>query len=298
MKNTFRLFAFLSIFSGLLLSSCKDDEEITPTTSDEGSLTLELSGLEDLGDGYAYEGWIIVDGAPVTTGTFTVDENGNPSKSTFTVSKSDIDAASTFVLTIEPMPDNDPAPSDVHILAGDFSGDDANLSIAHMAALNNDFSSSKGKYILATPTDTVSSNEDSGVWFLDNSSGMPAAGLVLPILPAGWAYEGWAVIDGKPVSTGTFTELDKADMAAPFSGAEMAPPFPGEDFLMNAPMGLTFPTSLKGATAVISIEPVPDNSTTPFTLKPLVGMISETADVHTAYDMNTNLAFPTGMAKR
>lgn len=297
MKNTFKLFVLLGIFSSLIFTSCKDDEE-DPMVSDRASFDLNISGLEDLGSDATYEGWIIVNGAAITTGTFNVDADDKLSKTSFEVSKADLEAATTFVLTIEPMQDNDPAPSSVHILAGDFSGTNASLTISHQAALGNDFSMAAGKYILATPTDTVSTNEDSGIWFLDNSSGMPAQGLTLPILPAGWAYEGWAVINGTPVSTGTFTDVTKADDSAPFSGTQAGPPFPGEDFLMNAPTPLSFPTSLLGGTAVISIEPVPDNSSKPFTLKPLVGMIPAMANVHTALDMGQNLMFPTGTVTR
>ena len=35
-----------------------------------------------------------------------------------------------------------------------------------------------------------------------------------------------------------------------YSASDIYPPFPGEDFLMNAPSGLMFPTDLSGATAV------------------------------------------------
>ena len=117
-------------------------------------------------------------------------------------------------------------------------------------------------------------------------------------MPAGWAYEGWAVIDGVPVSTGTFTEVDQADDFDGFSGQMAGPPFPGEDFIMNAPEGLSFPTDLSGGTAVISVEPVPDNSANPFLLKPLVGQIPENAMDHLNYGMNLNSNFPTGTARR
>ena len=63
------------------------------------------------------------------------------------------------------------------------------------------------------------------------------------------------------------------------------PAFPGEDYIQNAPNGLTFPTDLKGATIVISVEPVPDNSTNPFTLKPLAHVVPANAAVHTAITM-------------
>lgn len=290
LKN-FTLFA-LALFT---FASCGDDDTSTP----EGELTLNFSGLENLGDQATYEGWLIVDGSPVTTGTFDVDDNGNLSKTTFAVANEDLEKAATFVLTIEPVPDNDPAPSDVHILAGDFSGASAALTVGHGAALGDDFTASSGGYILATPTDGENNNENSGVWWLDPAAG-PGAALDLPTLPAGWEYEGWAVVDGIPVSTGRFTAVDSADDAATFSGSQAGPPFPGEDLLNNAPSGLSFPTDLAGATVVISIEPVPDNSAAPFTLKPLVAPVDANAIDHTFYQMNNNAAAsnPTGTVNR
>jgi hypothetical protein len=211
---------------------------------------------------------------------------------------SDLESASAFVLTIEPTIDNDPAPSAVHILAGDFGGEEATLSISHSAAINNDFSNASGKYILATPTNGSETNELSGIWFLDLSSGSPEIGLNLPALPSGWAYEGWSVIEGTPVSTGAFNDVNVVDNADPFSGEMSGPPFPGEDFLNNAPMDLSFPTDLSGTTAVISIEPVPDNSSNPFLLKPLVAVVPANAVDHETYDLGQNLVFPTGVANR
>ncbi len=291
MKNL--LLALLSILLITTFISCGDDD-------DAGSkdLTLNFSGLEDLGSEATYEGWLIVDGNPVSTGVFNVNADGVASRNEFQVASEDLENASTFVLTIEPSPDNDPAPSDVHILAGDFDGTNADLTIGHEAALGKDFSESTGAFILATPTDMDDTNEDSGIWFLDNSSGSAMSGLSLPTLPAGWAYEGWVVLDGTPISTGTFTEMDTADNSTLYSGDVAGPNFPGEDFLLNAPDGFTFPIDLKGSTAVISIEPVPDNNTAPFTLKPLVGGIPSSADVHSTIAMDRNLTFPTGTVLR
>ena len=264
-------------------------------------IDLGINGLEDLGSNYQYEGWLIVGGMPVTTGTFTVDAGGVLNQTAFSVNMNDLINATTFVLTIEPIPDSDPNPSSTHILSGNFTDFDAPLSVGHPAALGDDYSSIDGKYILATPTNGDNTNELSGIWFLDLSGGPPpTAGLTLPTLPAGWKYEGWAVIGGMPVTTGTFTAVDMADEADPFSGNDPGPPFPGEDFLVNAPSGLSFPTDLSGMTAVISIEPDPDNSTAPFLLKPLVGGIPSNAMDHVTYMMNSNVAnsFPTGTATR
>ncbi len=293
MKNLMHLGTVIVLsFILVTMFSCKDD-------NDNATFNLDITGLEDLGADYRYEGWLIVDGSPVTSGLFTVDGNGNMSTTSFTVNETDLDRASTFVLTIEPFPDSDPAPSKVHILAGDFSGTSADLTVAHGSALGNDFTSSTGKYILATPTDGMNNNEKSGVWFLDPAAG-PGAGLDLPTLPEGWAYEGWAVINGTPVTTGTFTDIGAADAFGGFSGTMGAPSFPGEDFVANAPSGLTFPTDLSGGTVVISIEPVPDNSTAPFLLKPLVGQVPADALDHTAYSMGNNAVAtnPTGTARK
>ena len=105
------------------------------------------------------------------------------------------------------------------------------------------------------------------------------------------------MIGGTPVTSGRFTATDMMDLGDPFSGTEPGPPFPGEDFLVNAPTGLVFPTDLAGGTAVISIEPEPDDSAAPFTLKPLAGMIAAGATDHVTYSIPSNLAsFPTGTA--
>lgn len=289
----------LIVLAGLMIiSSCKKDE--TPGDPMK-NISVNINGLEDLGSEYVYEGWLISNGAPVSTGTFTVDEMGNLSKSTFSLKETYVDNASTFVLSIEPVNDSDPAPSATKMMAGDFSGANASIS----TALVGDFSNAAGKYILATPTDGAETNENSGIWFLDLATGAPTVGLNLPQLPDGWKYEGWVVIDGQPVTTGTFTNTMATDDADPFSGSMALPDvngmdgfFPGEDFLMNAPSGLNFPTDIAGGMAVISVEPYPDNSPNPFTLKPLVQPIPASAVDHTVYDMGQNLSFPTGTVSR
>lgn len=295
MKNLFMKAGFiLSIV--FLISSC-DDEDNGPQTA---SLDLSVSNLANLGTGEQYEGWIIVGGNPVSTGTFTVNDMGQLSQSTFTVDQADLDNATAFVLSIEPIPDSDPAPSAIKLLGGDFSGSSASISVNHGAALGDDFSSASGKYLLATPTTTTDNDETSGFWFIDNTSGSAEPGLSLPTLPAGWVYEGWAVIDGSPVSSGTFTMVGTADNSAPFSGSEQGPAYPGEDFVQNAPAGLTFPTDLTGNTIVVSIEPSPDNSAAPFLLKPLVKETPADAMPMEVIDMDNVVSstFPTGTVTR
>ena len=287
--------------SSVLAFAACDDAPSGPAV-----MTLELSftGLEALANGFHYEGWAIVDGAPVTTGKFNVGSDGSLVTLTGAAiaggafeTGMDLANASAIVITLEPSGDTDAVPAETHIVSGTVLGGSASLSVGDGAALGDDFTSATGAYILATPTNGADNDENSGIWFLSLESGSPAAGLDLPTLPSGWAYEGWAVIGGTPVTTGRFTALDAVDLDDPFSGTEAGPPFPGEDFLVNAPAGLTFPTDLAGATAVISIEPEPDDSSAPFTLKPLVGGIDAAAVDHVTYSIANNASgFPTGTA--
>ncbi len=255
-------------------------------------LTLSFSGLEDLGPNWAYEGWLIVDGAPVSSGIFAVDSSGKPSGARFTVDVSNVSKVNAFVLTIEPAPDSDPQPSAIHVLGGDFVNGTARLSAGHAAALGNDFSSATGSYILAAPSASANGSYKNGIWWLNPAAG-PGPSLNLPTLPAGWVYEGWVVGPDGPISTGRFASASGADSdaAGPTGGPNAVPPFPGQDFA-NPPIDLT-----SGHAAVISIEPEPDNSTAPFAFKPLADNAIDNVGEGALQSMSNNArAFPTGAA--
>ena len=297
------------IFLGILsltfaFTSCNsDDDNDNNSTS---NLTLNLNGLEDLGASFNYEGWLLVDGVPVSTGLFTVDANGALSSTSFEVPTETITAATKFILTIEPNPDPNPEPSAQKLIAGDFNGNSANVSTATAPAVG-DFSAAAGNFFLRTPTDEQSGsgnngNDENGVWF--GLPGMPpTATLELPVLPDGWIYEGWVIGDAGPLSTGTFSSVDQMDdnagLSTSFSGTENAgPPIPGEDFFNNAPTGETFPLDIRGRTVVVTVEPVPDNSPLPFTLKPLAAVAgNETAPSFNDFALNLG-SFPTGTVSR
>jgi len=260
-------------------------------TSETAHLQLQFHGLEDLGSDWAYEGWLIVDGAPVSTGTFTVDGGGMQSQTAFPTEVASLDAISTFVLTIEPVPDSDPAPSHVHILGGDVIGGRAALTVGHMTALGTDFSMAAGSYILAAPSGGGSAPYANGIWWLDPNAG-PAATLVLPDLPTGWVYEGWVVGSDGPISTGRFTSAsgEDSDGTGPDGGPEPGPPFPGQDFVDPA-------IDLTGYVAVVSVEPEPDNSMGPFTLKPLMDRVIDDVGEGVLQPMSRNpAALPGGHA--
>jgi hypothetical protein len=267
------------------------------------SAGLTLQGVEPLAGGYHYENWVVVAGRAFPAGKFNVtqqgqivDLQGQPIDQNRFMAAIAVRNAESWVITIEPPGDVDGIPSNVKFLAGNFVNGSATLTSAHPAVFGNDFSGAAGSFLFATPTAAdPMANPLSGVWFLMPGAGGMEPSLQLPALPEGWIYEGWAVIDGVPLTTGKFSSVSGADMAAPFSGPNPGPPFPGEDFLMNAPAGVTLPTDLSGLPIVITIEPVPDDSPAPFAFRPLRGMSPDPAAPMTSYSLtNTRNTFPTG----
>ena len=257
--------------------------ELEPTPT----ISLDLASLPPLGDGGDYEVWLMDLEVPFSIGTFDIED-----RSAIELPLPDLGFEPTEVqISIET--DDDPGRSDSVVLAGIIDGDTVTLQSTYVG----DFTDASGQYILATPTDGTGTpeNERSGVWW----TVIPRAqSLFLPQLTSGWVYEGWTVIDGQNVTMGTFTNpFGEPDSAAPFSGPEAGPPLVGEDYIINAPAGLTFPVDLRGAEVFISVEPFPDTGPETFTLIPLRGTIPADAIDHTAYSVeNTAGTGPSGTA--
>ena len=86
------------ILSLLILAACQKEinhpdisQELNAASSANGKLKndeleLNISGLENLGPNARYEGWVIIDGSPVSTGVFTVNNAGQMSQTVFEVS--------------------------------------------------------------------------------------------------------------------------------------------------------------------------------------------------------------------
>lgn len=264
------------------------------------AVTYSFNGITGVSPAHL-EGWAITDEDKVSTGKFTVNEDGTirnmegELQDTFVVFK-DLTQADSFAITIEPEGDTDDQPSGIILMQGPLQGNTSRLSFPV------DFTDVTGTYILATPSNGAETNENSGIWFLELPE-PPSVGLSLPMLPTGWVYEGWAVHNDIPITSGRFTSPSGADDFDGYSASDNYPPFPGEDFLQNAPSGVTFPIDLDDGTSktVISVEPDMDGTdptgTDPFAAKPLVGNIPEGADDHVNYDMFLNLgSLPTGLA--
>lgn len=236
-------------------------------------LDLRSSGIEPLGTGYVYEGWVIVNGLPVSTGTF------NPSASQTTVMQTATvaDLPTKFVLSVEPVPDPNPAPSDTKPFAGMLTctGTSCSGNADGATGTGVDLSSSSGVFFLATPT---GSNQNApyynGIWMFTR----PGTAMNIPNAPKGWQWEGWVAGPSGPVTTGVFNSSSgpDSDGAGPAMGTDPgaagAPQYPGSDFFLP-------PTNLaNGYTAVISLEPNPDDSAAPFFYKPLTKAIANTTD--------------------
>lgn len=269
-------------------------------------LTLSFANLMPLDEGTdgLYEGWVIVNGQPVSTGVFNVNAAGQPVTPgsgdvipSFTVG-SDVGLASAVKISLEPVGDTDPAPSGLIVLTGDVNGEITSLSAAvpGLAMLNG----AAGTYILATPSDNAvdTTNDNQGIWYLAMPG--PVASLTdLPDLGSSWVYEGWIVdVSGgspMPHSTGTFASAEGFDSDE--AGSEGGgPPFPGQDFVAFHD-GPVFDLDSGDFVAVISIEPVPDNGPGPFQFKPLAGAIPTDALANGgALENQVAATFPTGSA--
>lgn len=144
----------LTIFA-LGLNSCRDEQS---AAIKQGKLQINITGLPQLSSAFVYEGWLIVNGAPISTGKFTVDQGGELSRSYFSASVDELKKATTYVLTVEPSTDRDPQPSARHVLAGTFDDNSAHLTILKstetnwIAATEDSHSTSFNTYGIAVKT--------------------------------------------------------------------------------------------------------------------------------------------------
>ena len=297
------LFAFL-----LASAACSNEEDSLPTS--EGAATnvqLTFNGLEPLESGFSYQAWVISYVYAFPLGVFNIDQDGdivNMSGDTllsgeFTINLK-LEDISGVIICIEPQDAMVASPSYTLILGGTVSEGQAALTVEDNLGIGISFDGASGKYILATPTDSIDTNENSGIWFLDMTTGVSLNGFVLPEIPAGWDYEGWVILDGTYISTGKFSRFTTADDSAYYSGPVAGPPFPGEDFLQNAPEGLSFPVDLTGASVMITVEPwyeYDDNQEEPFFIKILVADIPPDVTDHVTYDLSAGTdPLPAGTA--
>ena len=282
----------LLVAAAVLLTGCDSGDDLENIGARSLRLTLEATPPQP--DGYHYEGWINVEGEDRSFGKFNVDDYGRPTDINGLILAAglfetdyDLDSSLYAFVTIEPPGDVDDQPSDTRLMGGLVRDYQARLLVTNYEGLEDALILSRGTYVLATPTNGPDSDETSGIWFINLTGGGVGRGLQVPIPLSGWRYEGWVVGEGFALSTGTITHHSRDDDAAPYSGTGPSPGFPGEDFLFNAPPGLTFPLRLQGATVIVTLEPDPDpDPDNRSTLELLRGQIPGEAEADSTYLMD------------
>jgi len=295
---------FLIVFASLLLFITGCDYFENSDTLNISKFEASISGLPAIPDTMTFVGWFQWENKAtlqkLAEKVFVLDADQSGSIA-YNSEKplSSLQRAELFYLTIEKKSvANDSAlvPSTQKILSGSFSYAASNLSVTNNPA---DLENVDGVFSLATPTNGINNDELSGVWFVDSLSTSPVSGLKkLPELYTGWIYEGWIDINGQLVSTGRFSDTKKADLFAGYSGSSAGYNFPGEDFLINTPLGLTFPTDLSNAKVYISLEYKDGrtNGSVPFIIV-LEGTIPASAQSSITYNLNqSNKVITSGYA--
>lgn len=256
-KKAFQMKTYLiTAFSILLISLTGCDYFENSETENTLLVTVDLNGLPAVPDSMTYVIWFDSDNKPAVK--FFAKDPDLEGNIYYSAEKrlSTISDAQLLLVTVErqsALNDSGFAPSSRVILSGRVKSGNCTFEIGESVNL---FNESSALYTLTTPTNGPGTNELSGVWFIDSlgTAPVPVAGLKLPVLYNGWRYEGWAEINGTLVSTGRFTDPEEADLFDEYSSTTAGYPFPGEDFLQNAPAGLTFPTDLTGQKVFISLE--------------------------------------------
>ena len=186
-----------SVFAiALSLVACGDDTDFMPGETggpgepepepEEGAVFVTFNNLPELGEGFVYEGWLVIDGEVTSVARF--DSDGTAEITMNQELPDGIESADAYVLSIEPDPetgDDLTDPSEVKLLGGDFDEGEAALTIGHPAAIGDDLTedTASGDFFIATPTSADTTDEAQGIWFLDPTQTPPVTSLTLPVLP-------------------------------------------------------------------------------------------------------------------
>ena len=251
MKSKLLVVFALIIFS---ITGCEYFEN--GTTLNVNTFQANITGLPVLPDSMTYVGWFEreKDNVKYYVKVFVQDASSGSINYKSEKSLKSLQEAQQFWVTTEKKSlaaDSVKVPSSRIILAGSFSNASSSLFISQQQST---ISTARAVFSIETPTDGASTNELSGVWFVDSVATNPVAGLDLPALYGGWIYEGWVQVNGQYLSTGRFSDPSAKDLFSDYSDVTPGYNYPGEDFLLNAPSGFTFPLNLSNAKVAVSIE--------------------------------------------
>lgn len=292
------------VFSVLILltmqgcgSTPREFNPLPAAFGDLRGLALGFEGLLPLGEGEGrYALWLNLENRDVVgLGPFNVNSDGRPVNifgdviDRFTADTNLFSAVSVLI-TIAPAGLPGATPGQAAILQGPFLDGVAELRVPAPLLVGG----ASGSYRVFTPTDGPDTAEGSGVWSMDVDGG-PL--LVLPPLNNIYAWEHYMIIDGRTLSMGRFNSPILPDFINPFSGPQPAPPFPGEDFLENAPEGIVFPADLAGARLLLTLEPIFDDTIDPSQLVVLEAILPGGLQGGEIIQLTNRTAeFPTGTA--
>ena len=281
-----------------LLAGC-DGGDVVEQKVAQVQVRIEIEDLPVLHNGFQYRVWARRGFEYLATEGFNKAPNGGYLngagqfvQNSF-VFEDDISEADLIVLSIESKAGAGEEPSGSIIMAGEVVNSVAQMSTAHRLALGTSFASAAGSFMLFNNTIGAAPTDISGVWFASNAGGSTTGSLSLPELPAEWVYEGWVNVGGTMLSTGTFSRTDRNDDNRRYSESD-TPQFPGEDFLIDAPQGVTFPLNPSGGTVMVTVEPVPDDRPEPFGITVLSGAIPASPAARTPYAMTGAVTAPSG----
>lgn len=266
---------FVLVFFSIAFISCSDSNSTNSPEEDTTTLTLNLIGVEPLKETLIYEGWLMVNEQPFSVGRFNTQSL--TTEKIFSVPTKDLNAATSFILSIEETNSQNSKPSDTKLLFGNFVSNTADLNFEVAVGFVIDPTIEYNLHCnTMTPTDgttnPLGSDENYGLWF-QNSLGPGLSNI--PILNKGWKYEGWVFFNGTtPLSTGKFTSHLGPDESSYYCGDYPGNNYPGEDFLKNLPNGVS--GYVVGSPVVITIEPdLTSDLDIPFYLRPISGVVVE-----------------------
>lgn len=268
-------------------------------------IQLDVNELPPLEGSYNYRAWAVLPTRFIGSDLFNftdeaqyINSTGQFVSNTFTFGDDISDAVQVYI-SIEDKDGSSDVPSSTVVLAGDIVNFEANLTASHPDALGQDIDTGSGVFSLLTPSDTDDTNETEGVWFVESiSAGNWTTGLSLPTLPDGWLFEGWVEVADTTLSTGRFDSATGADMNSPYMTDLVSEfiDYPGEDFLMDPPVGVTFPPDFSNARVYVTVEPSPDGDPAPFDIEVLSGTVGATPETGTNYQLQGDLVAPEGTA--
>jgi len=284
---------FLLIVLLLLISSCKKNE-LLPEEDQISAVTISLNGVNDPGSGYWYRAWLVMGSEYQNIGVFSDKDSDPVVLSNAHVNLGYLQKAQGIIITISDtnatVPDFS-APRGPRILGAELTANQSQLSVGNEYLLDSKFQFSEGYYSIETPTDSTQQDGHSGIWFVKHDSTMVNPGLTLPELTGGWKYEGWVVAEGETLSTGAFTSPIGMDESGQYSDSTAsALSYPGEDFLLNSPAGVSFPLDLSGKEVFITLSPpYPSAGNEPYKLKLFTANVPAQVTAKHSYQMENNI---------